>query len=140
MSTQFAVRLAADESGLRVSCRDLPEVLTWGDDAASALAAAEDAIEVVLAAAMDDGRDIPEPSGPKRGEHLVALPAQLSAKLAIWRAFREAGINKAELARRLDVGENEVRRILDPRHGTKLDRLDAAAKALGKRLVVDFAA
>jgi antitoxin HicB len=40
------------------------------------------------------------------------------------------------LARRLRKDEKEIRRILDPRHPTKLPALIAALRALGKRLVV----
>jgi antitoxin HicB len=60
----------------------------------------------------------------------------VAAKLAVLEAFRDAGITKAELARRLDKDEKEVRRILDPRHSTKLPALTEALHALGRRLVV----
>jgi antitoxin HicB len=40
------------------------------------------------------------------------------------------------LARRIGKDEKEVRRILDPKHPTKLPALTAALRALGKRLVV----
>ena len=60
----------------------------------------------------------------------------MAAKLAVLEAFAEADISKTELARRLDKDEKEVRRILDPRHPTKLPTLMDALRALGKRLVV----
>ena len=60
----------------------------------------------------------------------------MAAKLAVLQAFAEAGISKAELGRRLGKDEKEVRRILDPRHPTKLSTLSEALRALGKRLVV----
>ena len=40
------------------------------------------------------------------------------------------------LLRRLGKDEKEVRRILDPRHATKLASLTQALRVLGKRLVV----
>ena len=42
----------------------------------------------------------------------------------------------AALAARLECDEKEVRRMLDPRHPTKLPRIEQALVALGKRLVV----
>jgi antitoxin HicB len=57
-------------------------------------------------------------------------------KLAVLEAFGAAGISKSELARRLGKDEKEVRRMLDPRHPTKLPALTAVLRALGKRLVV----
>ena len=39
------------------------------------------------------------------------------------------------LAKKLGIAEGEARRILNPRYGTKLDRLEAALAALGHRLL-----
>jgi len=136
MSTGYPVALVAEADGLRAVVRDLPEVLTWGDDEAEALANAADAIEVVLGAAMDEGRAVPEPSPPLHGERLVALPAQFAAKLAVWRLWHASGLTKSAFARLLGVTETEARRILDATHPTKLPTLEAAARALGKRLVI----
>jgi antitoxin HicB len=140
MKTGYAVQLTSTDGEIVVSCRDLPEVVTSGASESEALEMAEDAIDVVVSAAIDEGLAVPEPTAAKKGEYIVSLPAQTAAKLAVWRAFVAAGITKAELARRLGVGENEVRRILSPRYRTKLDRLEEAARALGTRLVIDLAA
>jgi antitoxin HicB len=140
VKTEFAVRLERHGDELVVTCRDLPEVVTSGATEAEALAMAEDAVDVVVSAAIDAGLDIPEPTAVRRGELAVSLPAQTAAKLAVWRAFLAAGITKSELARRLGVGENEARRILSPRYRTKLDKLEAAVRALGGRIVIDLAA
>jgi hypothetical protein len=43
---------------------------------------------------------------------------------------------QTEWARRIGKDEKEVRRILDPKHPTKLPAVTAALRALGKRLVV----
>jgi antitoxin HicB len=47
--------------------------------------------------------------------------------------MREQDVNQSELARRLGVGEQEARRLLDPRHGTKIPALEHALHLLGKR-------
>lgn len=48
----------------------------------------------------------------------------------------KAGISKMELARRLDVDEKQVRRLLDPNITSRLDNIAAAFKALGLSLHV----
>jgi antitoxin HicB len=48
----------------------------------------------------------------------------------------EAGMTNVQLARKLDCDEREVRRMLDPRHPTKLPRIKEALDVFGKRLVV----
>ena len=121
-----------------VSVRDLPEVVTSGESLDEALELATDAIEVVVAARMERDLPISTPSEVVPGEHAIALPARLAAKASIYRAWKEARISKVELARRLGRNEVEVRRILNPRHGTKLDQLEEAASALGGNLIVSF--
>ena len=84
----YPVALAeAPEGGFIVTCRDLPELITQGDN-----------------------RDA-----------------------ALFLAMREQHVNQSELARRLGVGETEARRILDPRHGTKIPTLKHTLPLLGKR-------
>jgi antitoxin HicB len=60
----------------------------------------------------------------------------MAAKAALYSAMRQAGLTYARLARKLGCDEREVRRMLDPRHPTKLPRIKEALDALGKRLVV----
>jgi hypothetical protein len=45
---------------------------------------------------------------------------------------------KTGLARRLGVSETVVRRMLNPKHNTKPEKIQAALAALGKRIVVTF--
>ena len=81
---------------------------------------------------------MPLPKPRARGRSLVeiAIAPDVAAKLAVLEAFKTAGITKSALARRIGKDEKEVRRILDPKHPTKLPALTAALRALGKRLVV----
>jgi len=52
----YAVRLGpAKEGGYVVTCRDLPEVVTQGDDFDEALVQARDAMHEAVAARSDDG-------------------------------------------------------------------------------------
>jgi antitoxin HicB len=64
----------------------------------------------------------------------------MAAKAALYVAIREAKITKSALAARLGCHEKEVRRLLDPRHPSKLPRLQQALAQLGKRLVVEMQA
>ncbi|SHO67144.1 antitoxin HicB [Pseudoxanthobacter soli DSM 19599] len=133
----YPVAFARGPSGkIEVSARDVPPLITSGDSEAAAIAQAIDGLGAALATYVFDGADFPVPSAPLPGERLVAPPPLAAAKFAVIAAWRAADISKTELAARLGLAEGEVRRILDPRHSTKLDRLAAVAEALGKRLVV----
>ena len=50
--------------------------------------------------------------------------------------MRIARVNKAEPARRLNCHMPQVDRLLDLRHASRLDQLEAAFRALGKQLPV----
>jgi antitoxin HicB len=119
-----------------VSFPDVPEAVTQGRGAADARAMAEEALGLVLLTYLERGKPLPKPRARGRSLVEIAVAPDVAAKLAVLEAFKAAGISKAELARRIRKDEKEVRRILDPRHPTKLPALTAALRALGKRLVV----
>ena len=122
--------------GLVVSFPDVPEAITQGRDMADARAMAEEALGLVLLTYLERGMPLPKPRARRRDLVEISVAPDVAAKLAVLEAFRAAGITKTELARRIGKNEKEVRRILDPRHATKLPALTAALRALGKRLVV----
>ena len=134
---EYAVRMAAaEEGGFVVTCRDLPQLVTQGEDLEQALSEAADAMDEVFAAYMQGGLTLPVPSRARKAEYLVSPPAETVAKAALYVAMSEAGITKVQLAKRLGVDEKEVRRLLDPRYGSKLPRIAQAIGLLGRRLVI----
>ena len=101
---QYPVLLtSAREGGWGVTCRDLPPLVTQGEDEPDALAQSADAMDEVFATFMIEGLDFPEPSKPRRRERLVSPPAETMAKAALYVAMREAGISKMQLAKQLGV-------------------------------------
>jgi len=124
-----------DNDTLLVSCPDLPEVTTFGEDEEDALQRAGDAIEEALAARMARREGIPAPS-PSRGRKAAALPPLTVAKVGLYQAMREAGISKAELGRRLGWHGPQIDRLLDLRHRSKIEQIDQAVRAVGKVLVL----
>ena len=123
-----------DDGGYIVTCRDLPEAITQGESIQDALTEAADCLEEAIAARIDDRRDIPEPSALERNERAVSVPTSMALEAAVYLAVREAGIGNSELARLMKLDEKEARRILDPRHPTKLPRIEAALSALGRQV------
>ncbi len=121
-----------------VSFRDLPECLTSGGTRAEALAAAQDALGEAVAGRIDDGEPIPAPTVARPGEYPIAVPADMAAKAAFVLAFRNSGLSRVALAKRLGMDEKAVRRMLDPRHGTAAGRIDKALRALGSELVIEI--
>ncbi|SPF52218.1 Antitoxin HicB [Candidatus Sulfopaludibacter sp. SbA4] len=134
---RYPVKLSKDTNDtILVDVPDIPEAHTFGEDESEALMQAVDAIESALSMYVDDRREIPAPSGPKRGMKLVTLPALTEAKLALYSAMRAQKIGKAELARRLNCHLPQVDRLLDLLHSSRLEQLEAAFRAIGKRLTI----
>jgi antitoxin HicB len=137
MDMVFRAKLVSNgEGGFVVTFPDVPEAITEGATRAEALRNAEDALAVALLGRMADDVALPAPAAQGRGLVPVALPTQAAAKLAVYAAFRAAGISKSELARRLGKQEAEARRILDAYHATKLETLEAALRAMGRRFTL----
>lgn len=118
---------------------DFPEALTSGESPNDTLLNAIDCLEEAVAARIDDNEEIPEPSEIGPATFSVTLGGQMTLKASLYHAMREAGISKTDLARRLEVNEKEVRRMLDPHHGTKLPSLEQALEYLGKKIVLRVA-
>jgi len=128
---------AGDRRGnIVVTFPDVPEVVTQGRGEADARTMAEDALGLGLLSYLVRGKPLPKPRAKGRNLVDIAVAPDVAAKLAVLESFTAAGISKSELARRIGKDEKEVRRILDPKHPTKLPALTAALRALGKRLVV----
>jgi antitoxin HicB len=128
---------AGKDGGYVVTFTDIPEAITQGEDSKDALENASDCLEEAIANRIVMGASIPEPSPMEKGQYAVSLSAQMAAKAALYTALKESGISKVELANRLNCDEKEVRRLLDPRHPSKLPRIESALSALGKRLIIE---
>lgn len=131
--------LTPDGDSVLVSFIDVPEAITFGADEAEALLQAVDALETALSFYVEARRPLPVPSKAKRGQRTVRPSALEGAKLGVYQAMTEQGIKKAELARRLGWHMPQVDRLFDLRHASRLDQIEAAARALGRHLEVRVA-
>jgi antitoxin HicB len=132
---RYPVTLKREKDGsLLVTFVDIPEAITQGVSEEEAMAMAREALETALDFYFEDKREVPMPSTPKRGQPVVELPASLSAKVLLLNEMVRQGVRPAELARRLKTTPQEVNRLTDLRHTTRIDGVAAALKALGKRL------
>jgi antitoxin HicB len=135
MMLGYRIKIEPDDNGtLLVTCPALPEVTTFGDGEADATRRAVGAIEEAIAARMADGEDVPE--GHQRGPRLVRLPALTVLKVELYRRLREAGMTRAELARRLGWKRESVDRLFRLDHASRLEQLEAAFGALGQAVSV----
>jgi antitoxin HicB len=132
----YPVTFERDDNGtVLVSFPDFPEAHTFGEDETDAALRARDALATVIDAYIKDRRDVPLPSATVT-KHRVAVSALVEAKMRLYETMRSDKVGKADLAKRLGWHLPQVDRLLAMTHGSRLEQLEAAFRALGKRMVV----
>jgi len=139
MQFVFPYDTARENGDLTVTFPGVVGAHTWvpkGVPGGKAKAIILDCLIAALGGYLELGEALPRSSRPKRGQKAVELPTLISAKLALYEAMRVAKMSNVALARRLDVQENAVRRLLDLDHRSHIGEVERALAALGQRLVV----
>ncbi|WP_175867877.1 type II toxin-antitoxin system HicB family antitoxin [Burkholderia diffusa] len=138
---RYPARFEQDEEdgGYVVTFRDIPEAITQGDTLDEARSMGADALLTAMDFYFEDKRPVPAPSKAKKGEELIALPASVSAKVMLLNEMLAQGVTPSELARRMGTRPQEVNRIMDLGHTTKIDTIAAAFEAIGRHLEVSVA-
>src|ERR1022692_569759 len=125
------------KDGITVTFPDIPEAITCGFSEREAVEYAEDAIVTILSEYIKRRRAIPRPSRARgKDVRMVFLTALTEAKTRMYEAMRQAGVRKADLARRMGLQKSQVDRLLDLRHRSRLDQIEAALAKLHKRLAI----
>ncbi|WP_038214278.1 type II toxin-antitoxin system HicB family antitoxin [Xenophilus azovorans] len=136
---RYQVEVRKDGKGYMASFPDIPEALTAGDTKAEALEMAQDALITALDFYFEDRREVPLPRKVAAGKDCVELPASLVAKVLLLNEMVRQKVRPAELARKLHTSAQDVNRLTNLRHTTKVDALQSALGALGKRLEISLA-
>ena len=135
----YPANLRKDGKFITVSFPDIPEAHTFGRNRTEALAMAREALEISMDFYFEDQRLVPMPSKPKRGQAVIELPLSVAAKVLLLNEMLRQKVRPIDLARLIGTTKQEVNRLTDLKHATKIDRIDTALRALGKRLILDAA-
>ena len=126
-----------DEAGyFLVTFPDFPEAGTDGETLEEALAEAADCLAEAVAGRIARTENIPKATHKQKGQYAIAIPAQIAAKAALYLTMKDTGIDKSDLAHRLGCDVKEVRRLLDPKRPSEIQRIEEALAAIGQELVV----
>ncbi|MCU4389916.1 type II toxin-antitoxin system HicB family antitoxin [Acinetobacter courvalinii] len=124
-----------DDGCYVVSFRDIPEALTQGYSLDEARTQAKDVLIDALDFYFEDSRPVPQPSALQEGEELVEMPMSVWAKVLLLNAMLEKRVSQSDLAKLLHKNRQEMQRIVDLNHNTKIDTVVDALKLLGKQPV-----
>lgn len=134
MAFLYPARVTRDGNEFLVTFPDVPEAITTGATRDEALAMAVDALVTSMDFYFEDRRAVPLPSPIKRGQVGIELPASVAMKVLLLNELVDAGVRNAELARRMGTTAQEVTRLTDLHHPTKIDTIARALKTLGRSL------
>jgi antitoxin HicB len=137
---RYPAVLTRDGGNVVIEFPDVPEAISTAPNEDDAVFAGADVLMLALAEYMARRRPIPTPSPVQPGQRAVALPPLVAGKLALYEKMRANGITQVELARRLAKDGRQVRRLLDLDHPSRIEQLEAAFAAIGKRLVLSVEA
>lgn len=130
-----------DNDTLLITAPAFPELTSYADSRGDVNRVAILALEEAIGARMARNLDIPEPDF-EPAEVLLAdwvePSLQTTIKVALYKAQRESGVTRAEMARKLGWRREQVDRLFRPDHASRLDQLQAGFAALGKTVVTDI--
>lgn len=133
----YPVDLVEGDGAIRAIFRDWDDTETFGDDREGVMAMAQDLLETMASSLISEGGTFPTPSHAN-GSAVVGLSAISAAKVCLYMAMQKSDVSKAELSRRLGWHPPQVQRLLDLRHKSRMDQIEQALAAVGKRLVVSI--
>ncbi len=132
----YPVQIREDGNRFIATFRDIPEALTGGSTVEETLNLAKDALVTVMDFYFDDKRTVPLPSNPLDQELLVSLPLSLTAKILLLNEMISQNVRPTFLAKKLGVTKQEVNRLTNLKHQTKIDTIADAMLELGKKLTL----
>jgi antitoxin HicB len=112
--------------------------VTQGETGEEAIEMARDLLMPTIGDYIRESRPLPAPRR-RRGSKFrpVPLPALQAAKVDLYTAFLESGLKKAEFARRIGIPKTHIERLFSLRHRSRLDQIESAFAALGRRLHIE---
>ena len=124
--------------GYVVTFPDFGYGVTQGETGAEAMDMAQDLLMLTIGDYIKESKPLPVPRRHRGAKFRpVALPALQAAKVDLYVSFLESGLKKAELARRIGIPKTHIDRLFSLRHHSRLNQIEAAFAALGKRLHVE---
>lgn len=133
----YPAKLVKAADGCTVTFRDVPGAISSGDSPLQALDEARDALALVIEDILEEGEAIPLPSKARRGEHLVAVPADVGAR-ALLKLIRDTeALSKAAVAERVGVSRQSYGQMEARGRNLTLKTLTDVTEKLGYEVVLE---
>lgn len=128
-----------DSGQVVLECKE-PSAFTFGDTLKEAMKDMHAVLLDCVSDYIDDGKVFPEiTKKPKKNEVAVELTPSETVKILFLNSMVETHTKPVQIAKRLGIAKQEVTRILNPRQKTKIDTLEKAIEATGRKLIYSLA-
>jgi antitoxin HicB len=137
MRYEYPAKIRRGKSVYVIEFTDVPEARV---EAPTVRAAEKKAIKALTDQLVEYAQarlPIPRPSPFTEDQFAVPVSLLLAAKLSLYQALNRSRLTKNALAKKLGVTEAIVRRLLDPGHASRIDRIQAALAVLGECVVLE---
>ncbi|ECF2367664.1 type II toxin-antitoxin system HicB family antitoxin [Salmonella enterica subsp. enterica serovar Mountpleasant] len=132
---KYTIQITRDTTGFMATCLDMPKFVTAGETEDEIIALAPEAFEMAVECYMDENIPVPLPSvDVTETGCVIVLSVTLAAKIELYNTLLASHISKSELARRMGIPNQNIKKLLSPSTKSRLDTMESAFAALGKRL------
>ena len=128
-----------DGDGFVVTFPDLRGAVTGGLTFKESIILAEDCLVVALAYYVDSDQELPAPSPWAEGQELIGVQPAIAAQLDLYTAMRRQNLTRADLAKRLNLSQPAVQRLLALDYRTPITQIRRALAALTQETASDIA-
>ena len=125
--------LEQDGDGFLIRFYDVPEAISYAYSLEEAKSMAADALIQALSFYFETGKPVPLPSKQNEAPG-IELPTSTWLKILLLNEVLNSPLSQAEIARKMGKKSQELTRIVNLNHKTKLDTLVLALNALGKEI------
>jgi predicted RNase H-like HicB family nuclease len=126
-----------DRDGFVATYPDVRGAITGGKTFRDSIILAEDCLVVALASYVDCQEELPTPNAWEKGQEFLTVQPLIAAQLNLYVAMREQGVTASDLERRLNIAEDEVKRLLSLDYKTSINEVVEALELLGCKPAVE---
>lgn len=122
-----------------LECKE-PSVFSFGEDLETAVKDMHSVLLDCVSDYVDEGKPFPTSAKkPKKNEVAVELTPSETVKILFLNSMVETGTKPIQIARKMGIAKQEMTRVMNPRQKTKIDTLEKAIEATGRKLIYSVA-
>jgi antitoxin HicB len=133
----YPARIWKEDGVYYVQFLDLKNAFTYGKTLKDAKLMAADVLSALLTSCLEHGEPIAKPS-EKRGKNIYLITPDARVQAALLLRKIRGSKPQVEIAEAMNTTWQAYQKIEQPTNNTTLTKLQKAAKALGKDLVIEF--